>query len=156
MGGATAVFAGLAVAACGGGPAPPPPARPYADPGFVESGGYRLHYALTPTLDLPPAVAGGYGIVQRRNLALLTVTLAPADAAGATRLADARVAATAIALTGARTSLAVTRHEESAGPTWLATVEVRHREPVTIEIRARATEASPELGARLTREFRFD
>lgn len=156
MAATAAACAAMAGASCGGGPAPPSPARPYSDPGFIETGGHRLHYALTPTLDLPPAVAGSYGVVQRRNLALLTVTLAPVDAAGTMRLDDARVAAEAIALTGARTPLAVTRHDDLAGSTWLATVELRHRVPVTIEIRAHATESSPEIRARLTREFRFD
>lgn len=154
--GTAAAFAAAAIAACGGGPAAPPPARPYADSGLVEAGGLRLHYALTPTLDLPPAVAGSYDVVQRRNLALLTVTIAPADATGRIRLDDARVAATAISLMGTRTTLAVTRHDEPGGPTWLAPVEVRHRVPMTIEIRARATGSGPEVRARLTREFRFD
>jgi hypothetical protein len=64
------------------------------------------------------------------------------------------VEATAVALTGARTVLA--RRDEANVPTWLASVEVRHRVPITIEIRARATGDAPELRARLTREFRLD
>jgi hypothetical protein len=66
------------LAACGGGGAPGP-ARPYTDPGFTAAGDYRLHYALTATTNLPAEIAGSYGIVQRRNLALLTIVITAAD-----------------------------------------------------------------------------
>jgi len=156
-GGRSAAVCLLALAAaCGDQPAPPPPAQPYADPGFVDAGDLRLHYALTPTLDLPAEIAGSYGIVQRRNLALLTITLVPRDGAVASRLAASETTATAIALTGERKALTLVRHDEAGGPTWLATVEVRHRVPVTIEIRARATPEQPAITARWTREFHLD
>lgn len=143
-------------AGCGERPAPPPPAQPYADPGFVAAGDLRLHYALTPTLDLPAEIAGSYGIVQRRNLALLTITLVPRNAAGAPRVAMSELTATAIALTGERNELLLVRHDEAGGPTWLATVDVRHRVPVTIEIHARATPAQPAITARWTRVLHLD
>jgi Domain of unknown function (DUF4426) len=142
--------------ACGDPTVPPPPARPFADPGFVSTGGLRLYYALTPTLDLPAEIAGSYGIVQRRNLALLTITLVPQNGSGATRRVAGELAAVSIALTGERKTLALARHDEVGGPTYLAMVEVRHRVPVTIEIRARATEQQPMFTARLTREFHLD
>jgi hypothetical protein len=142
--------------ACGGAAAPPPPAIAYTDPGFVSVGAHRLHYALTPTRDLPAEIAGSYGIVQRRNLALLTITLVPRDVPGITRLAARELAATAITLTGERETLSLTRHEDAGGPTYLATVEVRHRIPVTIEIQARVTAESPVITARWTREFHLD
>jgi hypothetical protein len=143
-------------AGCGHDPGPVPDAPAYADPGFVEVEGWRLHYALTATLDLPAAIAGSYGIVQRPNLALLVIALEarpPLQAADAT---GREVAATAVSLTGARETLALARRDEAGLPTWLATVEVRHRVPITIEIQARATAAGPELRARLTREFRME
>ncbi len=146
----------LLLASCGDRPTPIPAALPYADPGFVDAGEYRLRYALVMTRDLPSEIAGSYGIVQRRNLALLTITLAPRNAGAGARLAAAELAATSVLLTGQRQELALSRHDESGGPTYLAPVEVRHRVPVTIEIRARATRTGPEMTARTTREFRFE
>jgi len=152
-----AIASALAMlAACDGDPEPVPQAPPYTDPGFVEAGAWRMDYALTMTRDLPSAIAGSYGIEQRPNLALLTVTLAPAEARVGPQPAAPAVEATAVALTGERTSLALARRDEANVPTWLASVEVRHRVPVTIEIRARATAGAPELRARLTREFRLE
>jgi hypothetical protein len=149
------VFLGLAATACGGNPAPVPPAIPYQDPGAIEAGAYRLRYALTLTTDLPAEIAGSYGIVQRRNLALLVLTLERRDAAPGTRVGAERMQAETISLTGERHALELSRHEDPGGPTWLAPVEVRHRVPLAIEIRASATSASPEIRARLTREFRL-
>ncbi|MEX1993793.1 MAG: DUF4426 domain-containing protein [Steroidobacteraceae bacterium] len=146
----------LLLASCGDSPAPIPPALPYADPGFVSAGEHRMHYALNMTPDLPSEIAGSYGIEQRRNLALLTITLMSQDADAGVRLAPVALSATSVQLTGGRQALALTRHDESGGPTWLATVEVRHRVPLTIEIRARATTESPEMTARLTREFHLE
>ncbi|MGQ0430318.1 MAG: DUF4426 domain-containing protein [Gammaproteobacteria bacterium] len=137
---------------CAAGESPPPAALPYPDPGFVEAGGYRLHYALTATQDLPSEIAGSYGIVQRRNLALLTISLRSRDGA---RVVANGLEATAITLTGLRQPLALTRHDSAAGPTWLATIEVRDRVPVTIEIRARAPEG-PALEARFTRMLHIE
>lgn len=151
-----ACFALALLAGCGDAPAPPPPALSYTDPGFVDAGALRLHYALTPTQDLPSGIAGSYGIVQRRNLALLTITLVPRDTPGTVRIAASELAADAISLTGVRTPLALVRHDDAGGPTWLASVEFRHRVPVTIEIRARATPEAPEIAARWTREFHLD
>jgi hypothetical protein len=142
--------------ACGGAPASPPPAIAYADPGFVSDGAHRLHYALTPTRDLPAEIAGSYDIVQRRNLALLIITLVPRDAPGAARLAARELTATAIALTGERTTLSLTRHDDAGGPTYLATIDVRHMIPVTIEIQARVTAESPVITARWTRQFHLE
>ena len=151
-----AAIAWLLLASCGGSPGSVPEAAPFTDPGFVESGDHRLHYALTMTSDLPSAIAGSYGIVPRRNLALLTLALMPRDSSGLTRIGAAEIEATAVTLTGKRTSLSLVRHDEAGGPSWLATVEVRHRVPVTVDIRARATDSSPEIRVRLTREFRLD
>jgi hypothetical protein len=153
---AAATAAAAISAACGGGPSPPPPARPYADRGFADAGPHRLHYALTPTQDLLPEIARSYGIEPRPNLALLTATLAPRETTNGADIASAQLAATAVSLTGERSPLAVKRHDEAGGATWLATVEMRHRVPTTIEIRARATATDPEIKVRLTREFRFD
>lgn len=139
------------LAGCGGGETPPPPAQPYADPGFVEAAGCRLHYALTPTIDLPSGVAGSYGIVQRRNLALLTVALVMQDGAACD---VALRSATAVSLTGLRRPLALARHDDDGAPTFLATVEIRDREAVTIEILALA--AGREIEARFTRSFHVD
>jgi hypothetical protein len=146
----------LQLAACGGNPAPVPEALPYEDPGFAEAGEYRLHYALTMTRDLPSGIAGSYGIVQRRNLALLALTLAPRDPMANPRVDAPEIEAESVSLTGERNALALARHDEAGGPSFLATVEVRHRVPVTIDIRARATTASPEIRVRLTREFRLE
>ncbi|MEX2149907.1 MAG: DUF4426 domain-containing protein [Steroidobacteraceae bacterium] len=145
-------------AACGSPPPPPPPppAIPYTDPGFIAGGAARLHYALTPTQDLPAGIAGSYGIVQRRNLALLTITIVPQGAPGSTRLVASDLSATAIALTGERKTLTLARHDDAGGPTYLATVEVRHRVPVTIEIRARVSADSPRIAARWTRQFHLE
>ena len=46
-----------------------------------------------------------------------------------TRTAVAR----AVTLLGERQALSLRRVNESGGPTYLATVKVRHREPITIE-----------------------
>ena len=154
--GAAAAAALVLAAGCGGSPAPAPEAAPYLDPGFVETGEYRLHYALTLARDLPAAIAGSYGIVQRRNLAVLTVALTSRDPSAAATIREPAVAATAISLTGERRPLALSRHDEPGGATWLATVDVRHRVPIAIEIRARATPEAPLLRARLTREFRLE
>ena len=152
---ATAAALLLAVG-CGGNPDPVADAAPYLDPGFVEAGGYRLHYALTLASDLPAAIAGSYGILPRTNLAVLTVAIAPRDAGAGAALADARAAATAVSLTGVRTPLALSRRDEPGGATWIGTVDVRHRVPFTIEIEAHATSGGPPLRARLTREFRLE
>ncbi len=153
---AAAVSALVLLPGCGRDPEPVPEAPAYPDPGFVEAGGWRMHYALTATQDLPSAIAGGYGIVQRPNLALLVIALeARAPNAAQAALAP-EVEATAVSLTGARLPLALSRHDEAGRPSWLASVEVRHRVPITIEIRARATAAGPTLRARLTREFRLE
>ena len=151
-----ATVAMLLLAACGGSPEPVAEATPYLDPGFVESAGHRLHYALTPTLDLPAAIAGSYGIEQRKNLALLTVAIAPRDPRAGAEMATARVDADAVSLTGIRQPLALSRRDEPGAATWIATVDVRHRVPITIEIRARATADGTEMRARLTREFRLE
>ena len=143
------------LAACGDDPAPIPAALPYADPGFVAAGEHRLHYALIMTRDLASEIAGSYGIVPRRNLALLTITLTSRNTDGA-RLAASELAATSVLLTGQRQALALSRHDEAGGPSYLATVEVRPRVPVTIEIRARATPEGPEMTARTMREFHFE
>ena len=147
---------GLHLASCGGSPAPVPSAAPYTDPGFAETAEHRMHYALTMTRDLPSEIAGSYGIVQRRNLALLTIALMTRKSPGGPRIGALELEATSIALTGERKTLALARHDDAHGPTYLATVDVRHRVPITIEIRARATRASPEIVARLTREFRLE
>ncbi len=149
-------FSLLLLASCGESTAPIPPALPYTDPGFVAAGEHRMHYALIMTHDLPSEIAGSYGIVQRRNLALLTITLMARDASGGTRLAAFELTATSVLLGGTRQVLVLTRHDETGGPTYLATVAVQHRVPVTIEIRARATAQSPEMSARWTREFRLE
>lgn len=145
----------LALAGCGG-TAMPPPAASYEDPGFVEAGGYRLRYALTQTTDLPAAIAGSYGIEQRRSLALLAVTFERLDTPAGRRVSAESLAAESVALTGERRELVLGRHDDPGGPTWLAAVELRHRVPITIEIRARAAGAGPLLRARLTREFRLE
>jgi len=150
-----AVFLALAAAACGESPAPPPPAIPFQDPGAVEAGEHRLRYALTLTTDLPAEIAGSYGIVQRRNLALLVLTIERRDAQPRNSVDAEHIEAEAVSLTGQRQALALARHDDPGGPTWLAPVEVRHRVPLAIEIRARASSASPEMRARLTREFRL-
>jgi hypothetical protein len=147
------VLVGLAAAGCGGPPASVPPAAPFSDPGAVEAGEYRLRHALTLTTDLPAEIAGSYGIDRRRNLALLVITLERRDAQAGNRVDADYLVAEVHALTGERRTLALARHDDPGGPTWLAPVEVRHRVPITIEIRARATAASPEMRARLTREF---
>jgi hypothetical protein len=146
----------MLLAACGDSPEPVAEARPYLDPGFVDSPGHRLHYALTPTLDLPAAIAGSYGIEQRKDLAVLTVAIAPRDPLADSSLATAQVEADAVSLTGARQPLALERRDEAGVATWIATVELRHRVPITIEIRALASADAPSLRARLTREFRVE
>jgi len=146
---------GLALTACGDSPPRPAPARIYADPGFVTSGVVRLHYALTLTSDLPPAIAGSYGILQRRNLALLTITILPADS-GVVRLVATELEAVAVSLLGERRPLRLRRLDEEGGPTYLATVAVHHREPITIEIRARVAADGPDITARWTREFHLE
>lgn len=145
----------LWLASCGTDPAAIPPALPYTDPGFVSAGAHRLHYALVLARDLPSEIAASYGIVPRPNLALLSITLLSQDGDGV-RQAPAELAATAVPLGGARQPLALTRHDAADGPTYLVTVAVRHRVPVTIEIQARATPQSPVLSARLTREFHLE
>jgi len=153
---AGAALAGILGAGCGESPAPVPQARSYEDPGFVEEGDWRLRYAVTLIRDLPAGIAGSYGIEPRPNLALLAITLERRDAAPGARVAASTLTAEAVTLTGEHTALALVRHDDAGGPTWLAPLEVRHRVPVTIEIRARATPEAPEIRARLTREFRLD
>lgn len=151
--GAAAAGAMLLLAACGPGGSPPPAAQPYTDPGYVDAGDYRLHYAMTQTTDLPSEIAVSYGIVQRRNLALLTIALSSRDG----RLAEATgLEAAAVSLTGLRQPLALARHDTATGPTWLAMVGIRDREAVTIEILARAPAAGPEIKARFTRAFHLE
>ncbi len=151
-----ALAVSLLLASCGEDTARIPQATPYADPGFVTAGGHRLHYALILTRDLPSEIAGSYGIERRRNLALLSITIASQATDSGTRIEAAELAATAVQLTGVRQVLTLVRHDDRGGPTYLATLEVRHRVPVTIEIRARALAASPELAVRTTREFHLD
>jgi Domain of unknown function (DUF4426) len=147
------ILACLAASGCGDDPNVPPPARELTDPGYVSAAGVRLDYALTLTSDLAPAIAGSYGIVPRHNLALLVITLTPANSSGTKRLAAGELSALAVSLVGDRQALSLRRVDERGGPTYLATVAVRHREPVTIEIRARMAADRSELTARLTREF---
>jgi hypothetical protein len=152
-----ATLAALALAAgCGGSPEPVAEARPYLDPGFVESRDHRLHYALTLSRDLPAAIAGGYGIERRENLAVLTIAMLPRDPRAGTAIDSPQVEADAVSLTGARRALALSRRDEPGAATWIAPVDVQHRVPVTIEIRARAVKDGPLLRARLTREFRLE
>ena len=143
----------LTFCGCGDDPVSPPPAREFADPGFVTAGVVRLYYALTLTSDLPPAIAGSYDIVQRPNLALLTIAIAPASGAATERLAAIELNAEAVTLIGERQALSLRRVNELGGPTYLATVMVRHREPITIEVRARTVADGPEISARWTQEF---
>ena len=150
------VAALLLLAGCGGSPEPIAEAPPYRDPGFVEAGGYRMHYALTLARDLPAAIAGSYGIEQRKDLAVLTVAIVPSYPRVHAGDAASQVEADAVSLIGTRRPLALSRHDEPGAETWIATVDVRHREPITIEIRSRATTEGPALRARLTREFRLE
>lgn len=143
----------LAACGCSDDPGAPPAAREFADPGFVTAGNVRLYYALTLTNDLPPAIAGSYDIVQRPNLALLTIAIAPASGAATERLAAIELNAEAVTLIGERQALSLRRVNELGGPTYLATVMVRHREPITIEVRARTVADGPEISARWTQEF---
>jgi hypothetical protein len=149
------VAALLLFAGCGGSPEPIAEAPPYRDPGFVEAGGYRMHYALTLSRDLPAAIAGSYGIEQRKDLAVLTVAIVPVDPRATVDNDASQVDADAVSLIGTRRPLALSRRDEPGAETWIATVDVRHREPITIEIRSRATAEGPALRARLTREFRL-
>jgi len=149
-------LAGLVLAACGESPARPPTAQPYTDPGFVTAGAVRLDYALTLTSELPSAIAGSYGIVQRRNLALLAITLSPAGDFGASRLVAREIHAETVSLLGERRALQLRRVDERGGPTYLATVAVRHREPITIVIRARAGATAAEIATRWTRAFHLE
>jgi hypothetical protein len=137
-------------AACGNDPAPPPAAQRWQDPGYVESGGLRLHYALTPTLDLAAGIAGSYGIEQRDNLALLTLTWSASGGAIAQPPQYPAPRATAVTLTGRRLPLVLERRDAATGPTWLATVVFRDREPLTIEIEARLP-TTGSLATRFTR-----
>jgi hypothetical protein len=147
----------LAVAAgCGRDPGPAPEAPAYTDPGFVEGGGWRMHYALTASQDLPSAIAGSYGIVQRPDRAVLVIALEATGPEARAPLPAPSAEAESVGLTGEREALALARRDEGGRPTWVATVAVRRRVPVTIEIRVRATPESPSLRARLTREFRFE
>ncbi len=143
----------LTICGCGDNPDSPPPAREFSDPGFVSAGGVRLYYALTLTSDLPPVIAGSYDIVQRPNLALLTITITPATGPATERLVAIELSAEAVTLIGKRQALSLRRVNELRGPTYLATVMVRHREPITIEIRARTVADGPDISARWTREF---
>ncbi|MBX3704150.1 MAG: DUF4426 domain-containing protein [Steroidobacteraceae bacterium] len=149
---AAAACAVLLLQSCGTGGAPPP-ALPYTDPGFVDAGGFRLHYALTQSTDLPSEIAGSYGIVRRSNLAVLTIALAARDG---TRVAADGLEATSVSLTGLRQPIALARHDSASGPTWLATVGIRDREALTIEIRARPPASGPEIKARFTRTFHLE
>jgi hypothetical protein len=153
---AAATAALLLATACGGSQEPVAEATPYRDPGYVEAGDYRLHYALTPARDLPAAIAGSYDILQRPNLAVLTVAIVPRDARADPDVTGARVEATAVSLMGLREPLALERRDAPGAATWIATVEVRHRVPLTIEIEARVAPQGPSLRARLTREFRLE
>lgn len=146
-------FAALALAGCAEAPSAPPRARPYADPGFVAAGNVRIYYALTLTGDLPSGIAGSYGVPARSNLALLTVALVPTVAGAAPRTEAAELDAAAVNLLGERQPLVLRRIDEDGGPTYLATVTVHDREPVTIEIRARVAADAPEIVLRWTREF---
>ena len=146
----------LLAAGCGGNPEPVAKAAPYHDPGFVEASGYRLHYALTLANDLPAAIAGSYGILQRPNLAVLTIAIASSGRGADVGKADARAEATAVSLTGQRAPLALSRIDEPGSASWIGTLDVRHRVPFTIEIEARATADGVPLRARLTREFRLE
>lgn len=149
-----ALLAGAALAGCGGAQPPLPAAPAFADPGRVEVAGWRMHYALTATEDLPETMSASYGIPRSPDRALLVVALEPPSPAPPT--ADATVEATAVALTGGREPLVLARHDEAGRPTWVAAVAIRHRVPITIEIRAHATRAGPALTARLTRELRIE
>jgi len=143
----------LALAGCGGAPSGPAPARPYADPGFVDAGDVRMHYALTPTSDLPSEIAGSYGLLQRRNLALLTIAFTSRATGVAPRINAMELDAVAVTLLGEHKPLVLRRIDEGGGPTYLATLDVRHRESITIEIRARVAVDAPEIVSRWTREF---
>lgn len=153
---ATTAAALVLAAGCGESQQPVAEAAPYLDPGFVEAGNYRLHYAVTPARDLPAAIAGSYGIEQRNNLAVLTLVIAPHAPGADADLADARAEATVISLTGARRPITLARRDEPGGATWIGTLEVRHRMPFTVEIAAHATSGGPPLRARLTRELRLE
>jgi hypothetical protein len=109
----------LFLGACSSDPGEPRPAREFSDPGVVTAGNVQLHYALTLTGDLPPAIAGSYDIVQRPNLALLTITLAPAAGAGTERLTALELDAQAVTLMGERQALSLRRVNELGGPTYL-------------------------------------
>jgi Domain of unknown function (DUF4426) len=153
---AAVLWSTLALVSCGGDVAPVPPARPYADPGFADIGAYRLHYALTPVRDLPSEIARSYGIRQRPDLALLTIAAAPRAGLARAPADELELEATAVSLTGRRTPLTLERREEPTGPTWLATVEIAHRMPITIEIRPRGAGAAAVALIRFTREFRLE
>jgi hypothetical protein len=143
----------LAVAGFGEAPSGPQLARPSSDPGFVAAGDVQMHYALTLTSDLPSEIAGSYGLLRRRNLALLTIAFTSRAAGAAPRIAATELDAVAVTLLGERKPLVMRRIDEDGGPTYLATLGVRHREPITIEIRARVAVGAPQIVSRWTREF---
>lgn len=136
--------------ACGGGNTPPPPARTWTDPGYVQQGAYVLSYSAQPTVDLAPAIAAAYGIGARADRAVVVVSL--------TRDAQATdgsesVTVSARTLTGAAREIQLRKATHAGVVAWIGELTVAHRELLLFEVQARPAGDPVAINAAFQREF---
>lgn len=136
--------------ACGGGNAPPPPARAWTDPGYVEQGAYVLSYSAQPTVDLAPAMAAAYGISARADRAVVVVSL---TRDGRATDGSEEVTVSARTLTGAAREISLRKATHAGVVAWIGEFTVAHRELLVFEVQAHPAGDPVAISASFQREF---
>jgi Domain of unknown function (DUF4426) len=136
--------------ACGGGNAPPPPARSWTDPGYVEQGTYVLSYSAQPTVDLAPAIAAAYGIGARTDRAVVVVSL---TRDGRATDGTEQVTVSARTLSGVSREIQLRKATHAGVVAWIGELTVAHRELLLFEVQARPAGDPVAINAAFQREF---
>jgi hypothetical protein len=154
---AVAGLAAVLLGACGAdAPLPPVPARAYEDPGFVAAGTHEMRYAAIQASSLPAGVAAEYGILQRSDRLVVSVSVLERPADTLPVAAQAQVTGTWRALVGEPRALDFRSVTAAGSVSYVAEAPLRDREPIVLELVATPSGSMTPLRARLTRQFDVD
>lgn len=124
---------------------------------FQEFGDYIVHFNALPTDQIPPDVAGTYGITRSKNRAMLNISIIKHSAGGGLGTPTAgTVKATATNLTGQFKSTTVREIREGEAIYYIAVVPVANREVLTFNIEATPENESEPLAIRFQKQFFTD
>lgn len=154
---AAACLAAVLLGACGADSrSPPVPARAYEDPGFVAAGTHEMHYAAIKASSLPAGVAAEYGILQRSDRLVVSVSVLERPPGTLPVATQAQVTGTWRALIGEPRGLDFRSVTAAGSVSYVAEAPLRDREPIVLELVATPSGSMTPLRARLTRQFDVD